>query len=370
LGATVAAGAIAGVAGDIAGQVTGLAIGTQTEYNWKQTVGAGLGGALFGPVASGLTKAFGGAAAVNNSLVRSYTVAAASGFGSGFGGDLATQTLEAAFGDREWRNISVGRSLLVGTLGAVAAPAAKGLQDNLPKQLTNFGSTEWFQAHPRANPFNYRPTVRGVASIPGNIGVKYVGPEAPNSSAEAPTQLTRAQGQAIIDKAQNAMRPNERDQVVLTLTQLENGRFVLTVGSRQNQVTRVKGGRTYTNTEELTVPSDAIQSARQSLRESLGDEAVLLVTSEGGRRSPTYIPIQSRVVPGAPGQSGWHGEGRGIQAGLYYGSPARRQWSSLGAPGSTGHRGAACPDCEQLQQQYGVTNETGFQSQGGRFDQQ
>jgi hypothetical protein len=180
------------VAGDIAGQVTGLAIGTQTEYNWKQTVGAGLGGALFGPVASGLTKAFGGAAAVNNSLVRSYTVAAASGFGSGFGGDLATQTLEAAFGDREWRNISVGRSLLVGTLGAVAAPAAKGLQDNLPKQLTNFGSTEWFQTHPRANPFNYRPTVRGLGSTGGNIGVDYVGPEAPNSPQQAPSQAPPA----------------------------------------------------------------------------------------------------------------------------------------------------------------------------------
>jgi hypothetical protein len=78
------------------------------------------------------------------------------------------------------------------------------------------------------------------------------------------------------------------------------------------------------------------------------------------------IPLADRILPMAPGGSGWHGEGRGIQAGLIYGSPARRQWGSLGTLDSRGHRGAACTDCELLQQQYGIINETGFQSRGGR----
>ena len=142
---TVVAGAVTGAVGDAAGQLTGMALGTQSSYNVQQTLGAALGGAVFGPLAGGLTRALGGSAAVSSSLGRSTAVLAASGFGSGFVGDVATQVLEG----RSLTEVDYGRSLLVGGLAAVAAPAARGLQEKLPRGLRQVGSSEWFAARPR-----------------------------------------------------------------------------------------------------------------------------------------------------------------------------------------------------------------------------
>jgi hypothetical protein len=80
------------------------------------------------------------------------------------------------------------------------------------------------------------------------------------------------------------------------------------------------------------------------------------------RKSPaTYIPKSNRDLPGDAGN---HGEARGVQAGKTYNDPAARQWSSSGAQ----HGGAACSDCEPMQKKNNVQNETGSQSQGGRYD--
>jgi hypothetical protein len=107
--------------------------------------------------------------------------------------------------------------------------------------------------------------------------------------------------------------------------------------------------------------SDATRPVQRTVaREQLGDD--VLIPDEPGNEG--YIPKEDRNLPDAP--SGSHGEGKGIQAGEEYNSPARRQWSSSTA----NHGGAACPDCEAMQQEYGVENETGFQSQGGRFDRE
>src|SRR5205807_1504789 len=97
--------------------------------------------------------------------------------------------------------------------------------------------------------------------------------------------------------------------------------------------------------DQYTIPPKTVSAARAALRRVLGSEAELITPSERGNG---YIPVGERLLPNAPGDSGWHGEGRGIQAAAKYGSPATRQWSSLGRPSSIGARGAACADCETL----------------------
>jgi hypothetical protein len=178
--------------------------------------------------------------------------------------------------------------------------------------------------------------------------------------------LTREQGQALLDTVQQTLPEVTRDNRVLTLTQLEDGRHVLTIASKQRISTnnRTSPPKQFLQ-EEYTIPRETANTARTLLRQQLGDDAVLLVPSQSSG-GVGRIPLANRILPDAPGQSGWHGEGRGIQAGRMYGSSARRQWGSLGTPENSGHRGAACADCEVLQQQYGVINETGFQSRGGR----
>jgi hypothetical protein len=194
--------------------------------------------------------------------------------------------------------------------------------------------------------------------------------ETENASASSQTQqrrLTRQQGQKVIDEAQRYLPTWSKNRRVLTLTELEDGRYVLTMASKQRTPTSNRNGRSSQTLQDMyTIPPDAVDAARAALQHELGNRAQLLVPSQHAHGG--YIPVNQRVLANAPGESGWHGEGRGIQAGIVYGSPARRQWSSLGEPQSRGWRGAACPDCEALQRQRGVINETGFQNWGGRFD--
>jgi hypothetical protein len=75
-------------------------------------------------------------------------------------------------------------------------------------------------------------------------------------------------------------------------------------------------------------------------------------------------PLQNAPNPDRSGDA----EQKGIQTtqdpNYTNSGDATRQWSSGGAS----HGGAACEDCEAAQNQNGVVNETGFQSQGGRYD--
>jgi len=161
------------------------------------------------------------------------------------------------------------------------------------------------------------------------------------------------------------MRPADRGQIVLTLTQLRDsnaaggGVHVLTgAGS-------IKGKADYAR-----IPSQAREAIRQRLQAQLGPNAELRIPIEAG---PHNIPVAQRILrdgSGNPVPSWTHGEARGIRAGEYYNNPAARQWSTLNPSSTTTrvHGGAACFGCQPLQQVYGVINETGFQFYSGRFD--
>jgi hypothetical protein len=107
--------------------------------------------------------------------------------------------------------------------------------------------------------------------------------------------------------------------------------------------------------------SDASRpSQRTEARNQLGDN--VLIPDE--RNNPGYLPPNQRALADPTATTPTHGEGKGIQAGDSYGSPVVRQWSSSGAS----HGGAACAGCESTQRSRGIVNETGYQSQGGRYD--
>jgi RHS repeat-associated protein len=177
LGATVAAGALAGVAGDVAGQITGNTVGTQSGWNWQQTVGAAAGGAVFGPLA---TLFGGGSQAVQAAGGFTYRALVSAGVGSGLVGDAVAQGLDILSGKADAQGNPVGwswgRFALAGGVGGLAGIAAKGLQETLPRSVTNFGSTQWFQENPRLNPFNRRPRLGLGMNLPLD-GFDYVGPE-------------------------------------------------------------------------------------------------------------------------------------------------------------------------------------------------
>ena len=167
------------------------------------------------------------------------------------------------------------------------------------------------------------------------------GPSSPNVR----DRLSREEGQRIIDAIHDA-EPNEAFRIasVSTLTELEDGRLVLT------------------NSDRTTGPM------REEAHRQLGPD--VLIPDEPG--NPGHIlPRSARAHADPESTTPLHGEGRGMQAGEHYGSPADRQWSSGDA---SSHQGAACGPCEESQRRNGVTNETGFQSQRtednptGRFD--
>jgi RHS repeat-associated protein len=154
--------------------------------------------------------------------------------------------------------------------------------------------------------------------------------------AAPPPRLSNDDGQAAVDLIHETLPEKAQAQSVTTLTQLEDGRLVLT-------------------------NSDGTRPAqREAARTLLGDG--LLIPDEPG--NPGYLKPADRPLADPSATTPTHGEPRGMQAGDQYGSPADTQWSGSSAE----HGGAACSGCEASQQDRGVKNGTGFQSQGGRYD--
>lgn len=159
---------------------------------------------------------------------------------------------------------------------------------------------------------------------------------------DARPPLSREEGQRIVDAIHATQDETRQSMTVTTLTQLEDGRMVVTNS----------GG---------TRPA-----MREEARRQLGNDVIFNDERRlpNGQPNPHYVPPAERPHSDPNATTPTHGEGRGMQAADQAGSPADRQWSA----GSADHGGAACPGCEASQARNGVTNETGFQSQGGRFD--
>lgn len=172
-------------------------------------------------------------------------------------------------------------------------------------------------------------------------------PPAQDPAPSEPPTLSDADGQSVTDATHDAL-PNEKARVNRTtgLSQLEDGRVVVTSSSPDG----------------VTPAQRAV--ARDQLTQRGFKDSDILFTNERGNEG--YINPSDRNYTNAPnGQAANHAEQRGLQAGDQYGSPVRTQWASSDAE----HGGAACGPCQTAQQSAGVRNATGFQSQGGRFDQ-
>ncbi|MGB8294210.1 MAG: RHS repeat-associated core domain-containing protein [Polyangia bacterium] len=177
-------------------------------------------------------------------------------------------------------------------------------------------------------PLRKKKEMEGGADAEGAVPGQPAAPE--------PKGLSREEGQSAVDEIHGQLPEKAAKQSTTTLSQLEDGRLVVT-------------------------NSDGTRPAqRDKARELLGKD--VLIPDEPG--NPGYIRPEARPLADPKATTPTHGESRGIQAGDQYGSPVTRQWSASDAS----HGGAACSGCESSQASHNVANETGTQSQGGRFD--
>ena len=175
------------------------------------------------------------------------------------------------------------------------------------------------------------------------------------ANEEGPRRLTREEGQAVVDEIHGSI-PDEkaRKLSVTTLSETEDGTLIVTNSKQKGAIRQ----QMVAKTAEMQEPGGPLEG--QNVR-------------AGGntRGSDDYIPPGQRDLANAPNPArASDGEQRGVQAANVYDSgengngSVTRQWSS----GDAEHGGAACTDCETVQRQNGITNETGYQSQGGRYD--
>jgi RHS repeat-associated protein len=179
------------------------------------------------------------------------------------------------------------------------------------------------------------------------------GADKENDEGKRPGQkpLTREEGQKIVDDLHNALPEKARDLSVTTLSETENGTLIVT------------------NSDSV---KPKMREAAEGMQQPGGPLEGRDVRTNGNTRGhPDNIPPAERNLPNAPNPDrASDGEQRGVQAANVYNGRGdenggvTRQWSSGGAE----HGGAACRDCETVQRQNGITNETGYQSQGGRYD--
>lgn len=177
-------------------------------------------------------------------------------------------------------------------------------------------------------------------------------PPGEGAPAGRPRPLTREEGQQVVDRLHEAMDdPKKQAQSVTTLSQTEDGTLIVTNSDSVRPSTRAA-------IAEMQQPGGLLEG-----REVRAGSNV--------RGDPDYIPPADRPLTNAPNPDrAGDGEQRGVQAASTYdgrgdgNGPVTRQWSS----GSADHGGAACRDCETVQRQNGIVNETGYQSQGGRYD--
>ncbi|VWD28076.1 RHS repeat-associated core domain-containing protein [Burkholderia contaminans] len=197
-------------------------------------------------------------------------------------------------------------------------------------------------------------------------------------------RLSREEGQRVVDGIHAAMRSTERANRTTGLTELEDGRLVIT-----------------SNAHSLT-PSQRAEAVRLLLNRGFGPDDVIFV--DGKHLSFGYHPSYDKPVtehhqPNANYVSSrtdrklqpenieasenlpdpstlqnphlHHAEQRGIEASYKAsGRPPTRQWSSSGDepgnPDRPGHGGAACRHCARVQQELGIRNETGIQPGSGK----
>jgi RHS repeat-associated protein len=325
-------GALGAAAGNATTQGVRILAGTQESFDTASFGVSTVAGFVGGGVGAGVFRGLAGAG--GQATFRALAGAGVAGGASGGAVGGAYQgALQAA---------ANGSNILVGALGGAGRGALEGGVAGLATAGLIYGGLKaapYAAAYGRALRTEFQASEQTAYSgLPGEPFVQAFG-RALRGGAEPPSNptrasLTRERGQEIVDELHRTLPPDNRRRSVTSLTELEDGRFVLTNSS----VTR--------------------GNQRQLGRGLLGDD--LLIPDEPHNQG--YIPRELRDLPGA--DTGSHGEARGVQAGRVYGTPARRQWSSSEA----GHGGAACGGCEAIQQEFGVRNETGFQSQGGRFD--
>ncbi|WP_080412401.1 RHS repeat-associated core domain-containing protein [Burkholderia ubonensis] len=184
--------------------------------------------------------------------------------------------------------------------------------------------------------------------------------------AHRPPQLTREEGQAIVDQIHTILRLGAQKQTTTGLTELQDGRIAIT------------------SSEDTISPEQRVLAWK--LLQDAGFEPHQLVFTDGeylpnGDLNPHFQPNWGGRDFGRLGydEEEWrkdeeksydppnchHAEQKGVQAGLIAGSPAVRQWSSAGVdpsdPERGGHGGAACPHCARVQKEHGIVNETGVQ---------
>ncbi len=169
----------------------------------------------------------------------------------------------------------------------------------------------------------------------------------PPSPPTPPPRLTRQQGQKIIDDVHNAY-PGKKGVAVSGMTETKDGTLIFTSSDniRKDQRKLI---------QQMQQPGGPLEGQRVRVPDDPKDPDHIV----GG--AP---PLQNAPNPDRSGDA----EQKGIQTtqdpNYTNSGDATRQWSSGGAS----HGGAACDDCEAAQNQNGVVNETGFQSQGGRYD--
>ncbi|WP_394827593.1 polymorphic toxin-type HINT domain-containing protein [Pendulispora albinea] len=175
------------------------------------------------------------------------------------------------------------------------------------------------------------------------------------------SRLDDTVGQMLVEGVHNkvgAPGTIASNRTTTTITLLADGSLLLTTSGKQSG----------TSPAQRQALREALR--RAGYREDVIANKVLIADERGnlaylGARDPGRIykagPDGVASEFGRPTDSGHHGEGKGIWGALQHGSMPTKQWSSSGA----GHNGAACRDCQRLQEQYGIENPTGKQSTGG-----
>jgi RHS repeat-associated protein len=183
----------------------------------------------------------------------------------------------------------------------------------------------------------------------GSAGANNEETGAPAPADEPPPRFTREEGQAIIDRVRDAY-PSKPGLNVNAMSELEDGAVIIT-------------------------SNDSVRPAQRDciaqMQEPGGPLEGRTVLLPDDRNNEGYIPPGQRNLEDAPNPARANdAEQRGIQAANVYNDRGDghgdigNQWSS----GAQDHGGAACEHCERAQNQNDVTNQTGFQSQGGRYD--
>jgi RHS repeat-associated protein len=194
-----------------------------------------------------------------------------------------------------------------------------------------------------------QPENNGTAK--GATAAGAVTEEEPEQSSAAPSKpppLTRKEGQDIIDDIHKAYN-SKLNNANTCLSQTEDGTLIVTSSDTVRPSQRDK-------IAEMQQPGGPLEGR------------TVLVPDDP--KNPGAIPRGQRNLENAPNpERSGDAEQKGIQASNSGGEYDKHgdvtdQWTSGGAK----HGGAACQDCEKAQNLNGVTNQTGFQSQGGRYD--